>query len=262
MEVDGAKTMFHRSVSLYGVRYTEYLGDGDSNAYKSVSESLPYGNDIKITKLECIGHVQKRMGTRLRTLRDKSKKQKLEDGKGLSGKGRLTLAGIQKLQTFYGLAIRRNTRNLDAMRKAVWSTYCHVKSSNENVTHHMCSTDDTTWWKYQKALIENKTYDHNKHFHLPEVVMLKIKSIFGSLAKPELLSKCLKGKSQNPNESLNNVIWSRIPKRTFVQLPTLKFGAYDAVLSFNEGFARKSQIFEHLGLEIGTHMLAAMKRMD
>lgn len=175
------------------------------------------------------------------------KKQKLEDRKGLSGKGRLTLAGIQKLQTFYGLAIRRNTHNLDAMRKAVWSTYCHVKSSNENVTHHMCPTDDTTWCKYQKALIENKTYDHNKHFHLPEVVMLKIKSIFGSLAKPELLSKCLKGKSQNPNESLN--------KRTFVQLPTLKFGAYDAVLSFNEGF-------EHLGLEIGTHLFAAMKRMD
>lgn len=94
--MDGAKTMFHRSVSLYGVRYTEYLGDGDSNAYKSVSESRPYGNEIKNTKLECIGHVQKRMGTRLRTLRDKSKKQKLEDGKGLSVKGRLTLAGIQK----------------------------------------------------------------------------------------------------------------------------------------------------------------------
>ena len=42
----------------------QYLSDGDSKGLSSVVESKPYG-DIKITKLECIGYVQKLMGSRL-----------------------------------------------------------------------------------------------------------------------------------------------------------------------------------------------------
>lgn len=262
MEVDGAIKLFHRSVSKYDVRYIDYLGDGDSNAYKSVSESLPYGPDVVIKKLECVGHVQKRMGTRLRTLKDKCKKEKLSDGKPLSGKNRLTTAAVQKLQTFYGLSIRRNTHSVVEMKKAVWATYFHVQSTNEMPTHQLCPNDELTWCKYKKAELESKSYDHGKHFHLPEAIMLKLKPIFKSLSDPELLAKCLKGKSQNPNESLNNLIWSRIPKRTFVRLHTLTFGAHDAVLSFNEGFSSKCKILEGLGLEVGSNMLAAMKKMD
>lgn len=33
MEVEGALKMFDRSVARCNVRYTQYLGDGDSNAY-------------------------------------------------------------------------------------------------------------------------------------------------------------------------------------------------------------------------------------
>ena len=34
-----------------------YIGDGDSSAYKKVSESKPYG-DQPVGKLECVGHIQ------------------------------------------------------------------------------------------------------------------------------------------------------------------------------------------------------------
>lgn len=94
MEVKGAIEIFKRSLPLYGVKYTEYLGDGDTNAYKSVSESEPYGPHTTISKLECVGHVQKRMGTRLRKLKEKSKKKILSDGKPLTGKNRLTDSAI------------------------------------------------------------------------------------------------------------------------------------------------------------------------
>ncbi|KAG8331741.1 hypothetical protein J6590_035698 [Homalodisca vitripennis] len=43
-----------------------------------------------------------------------------------------------------------------------------------------------------KATRENDTYDHTKHFHLPEVILQEIKPIFRDLAKPELLQKCLR----------------------------------------------------------------------
>lgn len=45
------------------MRYTRYLGDGDSKGQQTVNEAKPYGDDIQIEKLECIGHIQKRMGT-------------------------------------------------------------------------------------------------------------------------------------------------------------------------------------------------------
>ncbi|GFU82704.1 uncharacterized protein TNCV_813761 [Trichonephila clavipes] len=51
---------------------------------------------------------------------------------------------------------------------------------------------------------------------------------FRDLANPELL-KVFTWSTQNPNESVNNVIWSRVPKKTFVQLEVLSLGTYDAV---------------------------------
>lgn len=41
MEVQGVKMIFVRSQQKYGVRYTKYLGDGDSSAFKSLLESKP-----------------------------------------------------------------------------------------------------------------------------------------------------------------------------------------------------------------------------
>ena len=67
MESAGAVKIFNRSIEKNNLIYNEYLGDGDTSSFKDVIESNPYKDlNIKITKLECIGHVQKRMGTRLR----------------------------------------------------------------------------------------------------------------------------------------------------------------------------------------------------
>ncbi|GFT85784.1 uncharacterized protein TNCV_4027241 [Trichonephila clavipes] len=47
--------------------YTQYLGDGDSKGFLTIKEAKVYG-DTEVEKLECVGHVQKRMGTRLRNI--------------------------------------------------------------------------------------------------------------------------------------------------------------------------------------------------
>ena len=83
METQGAGEMWARSVAKNKMRYTTFVGDGDSKAYKSVCDAKPYG-DIEIKKTDCIGYVQKRMGNRLREKRKAS--EKLEDGKS-KGKG-------------------------------------------------------------------------------------------------------------------------------------------------------------------------------
>ena len=47
------------------------------------------------------------------------------------------------------------------------------------------------------------------------------------------------------------MIWERIPKSTFVTLPVLKFGVYDAVPSFNIGMKVSVLIYEQLELVPG-----------
>ena len=65
------------------------LGDGDlSNYISAILESKPYEEECMPRKLECIGHVQKRVGSRLQMLKSSSRGRKLSDGKEISGKSR------------------------------------------------------------------------------------------------------------------------------------------------------------------------------
>ena len=73
METEGASILFGRSAEKHNLRYNPFIGDGDSKAYNRVLREKPYGPDFQIKKEECIGHIQKRMGTRLRNLINKMK---------------------------------------------------------------------------------------------------------------------------------------------------------------------------------------------
>ena len=58
---------------VFNFRYNPFIGDGDSKAYRRVEQEKPYGEDFTVRKEECVGHVQKRMGTNLRKLLDSKK---------------------------------------------------------------------------------------------------------------------------------------------------------------------------------------------
>ncbi|GFS89427.1 uncharacterized protein TNCV_1809541 [Trichonephila clavipes] len=150
MEVAGALSIFQRSQSLYNVRYTKYLGDGDSKAFTSIVENKVYGDHCSVKKLECIGHVMKRMGTRLRRLKTKMRGQQLSDGKPLCGRNRLTEAEIDRLQAYYGLAIRRNLSSVKDMQQAIWAIFLHKLSTHEKPQHGFCPSDSDTWCKFKK----------------------------------------------------------------------------------------------------------------
>ena len=121
MEAEGTVNIFKRSMEKKGLRYVNFYGDSDSISFSSV-ENIYSG--IKVTKYECIGHVQKRMGNRLRKMR--------KTVKGLGGTGRLNDKMIDKLQNYYGLSIRRNSGNsVEKMKKAIWGGFFHVCSSEK-----------------------------------------------------------------------------------------------------------------------------------
>lgn len=262
MEVSAVVDIFMRSEALHNVRYKNYLGDGDTSSYSTVSQLKPYGPDFTIQKLECVGHVQKRMSTRLLTLKHKTGKQLLSDGLTIGGRGRLTGVAIKQIAIYYGLAIRRNTNSLQKMKQAVWALFFHLGSSNEEPAHGLCPKTGSTWCKYWQAQIKKERYNHNAHFHLPASIMSKIKPIFKNLAAPELLKKCLHGGTQNPSESFNNMIWSRLPKRIFVMLNTLEIGVHEALACFNLGNLARCKILAKLGIVAGVNCVNALKKLD
>lgn len=258
MEVEGAKRVFSRSEATRNVKYKYYLGDGDSKGFASVVESKPYGPNFTIEKLECVGHVQKRMGGRLRNLRKSMKGEKLWDGKKIGGKkGRLTDSAIDTLQNYYGLAIRRNKDNLDQMKKDVKATLSHKSSTDAEPKHDDC---DESWCKYKQSLKENKPYTHKNS--LDPAIVEAIQPIFDDLSKPELLQKCLHGRTQNINESFNNVVWSRVSKKNFVGQQTLKYGTYDAVVSFNEGNRGRIQVLEAIRVKVSQNCVRTLQEID
>ncbi|GFV94394.1 uncharacterized protein TNCV_3352321 [Trichonephila clavipes] len=154
MESEGALRIFSHSLPNYNVRYVEYLGDGDSKGFLRVQESNIYGDEFPVEKLECIGHVQKRMGARLRALKNNLKSTKLSDNKPISERGRLTDAEILLLQKYYGLAIRKNVgKSVADMSKSIWAIYFHKLSTDENPQHALCSMGEESWCGYNKSIV-------------------------------------------------------------------------------------------------------------
>ena len=244
METEGAKRIFSRSLKRHKVRYTELYGDGDSKSHETVKKTYL---GIIVRKRQCVGHVQKRVGNRCIKLKKRIK--------GLGGRGKLTKRAIDRLQNYYGIAIRSNSNNLPAMQKAVRASLFHVASSETNNYHNAyCPPGKDSWCKFQK----DKAAGTSTHKHgpgLPLSVIQHVKPIFENLSSDKLLEECLHGKTQNQNEAFNGTIWERIPKTKYVSLSQLKFGVYDAVANFNIGKKASVLIYEKMCMLPGGHML-------
>ena len=164
-----------------------------------------------------VGHIQKRIGTALRKLVRDNKGRKLADGKGVDGKGRLTKVQIDKMQNYYGMAIRKNSDNLKGMQNDIWAIYHHMIKANSSPLseqHKYCPKGSGSWCKYWKDRFNgSKTYDDDTR--LPTVFQPLLKGLFSRLTEKELLERCLKGLTQNQNESINAMLWKRCPKTNF-----------------------------------------------
>lgn len=76
MEIGSALKIFRRSQQDRDVQYVNLLGDGDSRTYKTMVKSKPY-RQLAIKDLECINHIQKRMDSRLRRMKQQLGNKKI-----------------------------------------------------------------------------------------------------------------------------------------------------------------------------------------
>ncbi|XP_011864345.1 PREDICTED: uncharacterized protein LOC105560124 [Vollenhovia emeryi] len=252
MEPAAMVKIFERAEALHDTRYVNYIGYGDSKTYNKIVESVSY----EVKKKECVNHVQKRMGTRLRNCK--------KANKGLGGKGKLTDKLIKDLTLYYGLAIRRNSDSLDNMKKAVWATFYHKCSTDENPQHDYCPEGAESWCTWQKARALGactlRSYKHEAA--LPTNVAKAIKPIYADLSRDDLLERCLGAFNQNSNESLNSVIWKFAPKSGFCGSQIVKTAANLATIIFNDGHVALLDVAEYLDMSIGEKLFNYCHEID
>lgn len=118
----------------YKMRFTTFVGDGDSSSYNNICRLNegrgPY--EVPALKEECVNHVGKRMGTRLRKIKKEAYEEVTTKGGKkrrrsiLGGVNMLTDEVIDKLSLYYGKAIRKKHGSVKDMQRAVWVSYYHL----------------------------------------------------------------------------------------------------------------------------------------
>ena len=238
--------MFRSSID-YKLRYTSLIGDGDAKTHALLLEDKPYGDKCDVKKLDCIGHIQKRMGTALRKLPENHRGQKLSDGKTIGGQGRLTDNLINSLQNYYGDAIRHSKGDVPKMMKAVQATLLHFNSTDEQPRHRLCPDGEGTWCKYQVAKAKGTVYKHKKP--IPEAIVTLLKPIYARLGSKSLLEKCVDGYTQNANEAIHQLVWRFCPKEVFLGKVGVDIACALAVSCFNYGASSLSKLTDLLHLK-------------
>ena len=110
--------------------------------------------------------------------------------------------------------------------KAIWAIYYHliIGPSYESIEqqHSFCPTEERTWCKYQKDQLSEK------------------------------------GLTQNQNESINNCVWTKCPKRVFCGMYRFTL-VCESVLKWNEGAYGRKTFLEQLNLNCGLNTMIGLR---
>ncbi|CAF3980500.1 unnamed protein product [Rotaria sp. Silwood1] len=211
----------------------------EEQKYQSVDSS----NNLIVIKEDCINHVSKRvMKYLLEMKRQKtrrvsfskevstskkqlSKQQLLDDNKRWGGgPGRMTNNMMKKLSNGYGLAVRQASalaagkevnEALDIMQqftRAAFYHYLKTKDGNKEEQHQYCPKTSNTWCFYhQQKMLSSRNNTNirkkNDRNFLDPIFRDILQPLIDKLTSKELLRRCLRGITQNSNESLNSIVW-------------------------------------------------------
>ena len=251
-EVGFREGAMHGSVAaFYGA-----MGTGSGLVYAGKTKQAKRYQDLKSAALSMNDNRgmpvnQRRLGTRLRIIKKTTTENVVVKTTGknrkkslLAGKDKLTDKVIGKLTKYFGKAIRDNVgkKTTDDMRRDALSGYYHNSSTDKFPRHDQCPPGEKSWCFYNRETAMNmKTSPHSEmkiYFRLDEAERKLVLGVYLDLTREELLQKCLKGRTQNANESFHSKIWSRIPKTKFASLPRLKYSINFSVMNHNVGYVK------------------------
>ncbi|GFV29177.1 uncharacterized protein TNCV_4602091 [Trichonephila clavipes] len=145
------------------------------------------------------------------------------------------------------------------MRKAIWAVWGHSCRTDDEPMHCFCPTNPNTVYS---AAINNNLQNYKHKPSVAKAVREVIKPVFSDLSHPALLKKCLGGKTQNPNESLNSLIWKFCPKTIGSSHQIADIAANLATSIFNDKNQILITILEKFGLKINRNVCVSLAEHD
>jgi hypothetical protein len=83
-----------------------------------------------------------------------------------------------------------------------------------------------------------------------------------TLTNPTLLRRCLRGATQNANESINSIVWSILPKAKYHGYRSIRGAAAISTIFFNRGRSGLVKFFDQIGIAITEELLGALLGKD
>ena len=169
------------------------------------------------------------------------------------------------MQTCYGYAIRNNIGNKENIRNAIFALFYHMilGPSYESLStqHKYCPEGIGSWCKYQVDISSNTDkYDRTKC--LPFIFRGELLPIFNRLSSDKLLDQCQRGLTQNQNESLNNIVWSKCPKRVFCGKFRLTISVCEAITYYNEGAVSRLNLLKSLKMNSSLNTKSGLEKQN
>lgn len=98
---------------------------------------------------------------------------------------------------------------------------------------------------------------------LTENVAARNLPVYQRLASDSLLNRCVSGKTQNANEALHHLLWSKCPKTVFVSKNTLLMAISIVICEYNTGHLKTvADVQTASGLSPGTNTARIAGQLD
>ena len=91
---------------------------------------------------------------------------------------------------------------------------CSVTQQDPAIHHQFCPAEKDSWCKWQHRMVTTGKSTYKDDDCLPEVFLELLRPTFMTLSDTKLLERCIRGTTQNPNESINSMVCVRWPLTT------------------------------------------------
>ena len=142
------------------------------------------------------------------------------------------------------------------MQNAIWASWFHCTSTDDEPHHRRCPERRDSWCFFNRAIAQGlHPPPHKDHLgtHLNREVAEHVLPVYKRLADVELHRRCQLGKTQDRNECLHNVIWSRCPKNQFASRSKVEVAVLLAVGEFSERSSASQTYLLAQGLQVGSN---------
>lgn len=230
---------FKVSEKMYGIRYTQFIGDGDSNVHKKILEAFPYRKSVE--KIECRNHLLRNYRTKLEELASRSSNGPLDLRRKLKSnilRMRISIIKAIKYRKAENYVHHIKSTNL---RKDLLNIPNHTFGEHQNCSSYFCSKTTPD---------EGNIVPRLKEFGLFE----KIRQVFEFLAKNS--NSLIHNVDSNLAEQFNNVICKYISGKrvNFTQRRQYQGRCHLAALTYN---TKRSSYYNLYKLKYGYSPKAA-----